>query len=115
MKTWPYVSGLSPLPYLSFKTCTNIVSYSQTPQRPDSVKKPKIKLNTSSTPKAANGSATSKPKDESAVKAKSKAKKAKDGAAEKKAEVAKEAKMTPEERRARKEVSERLPNPVYWY
>ncbi|KAH7326554.1 hypothetical protein B0I35DRAFT_405772 [Stachybotrys elegans] len=73
-----------------------------TPQRPDSVKKPKIKLNTSSTPKAANGSAASKPKDESAVKAKSKAKKAKD-TAEKKPEVVKEAKMTPEERRARKE------------
>ncbi|XP_044714924.1 PWWP domain-containing protein [Hirsutella rhossiliensis] len=55
-----------------------------TPQRPDSVKKPKIKLNTSSTPK------TVKPK------------KAKEGG-EKKVETPKEAKMTPEERRARKE------------
>ncbi|CAM1507190.1 Fc.00g068310.m01.CDS01 [Cosmosporella sp. VM-42] len=72
-----------------------------TPARTDSVKKPKIKLNTSSTPKvAANG--TPKAKDESAVKSKPKAKKAKDSA-EKKAEAPKEPKMTPEERLTRKE------------
>ncbi|KAH6997632.1 hypothetical protein BKA56DRAFT_4727 [Ilyonectria sp. MPI-CAGE-AT-0026] len=66
-----------------------------TPQRPDSVKKPKIKLNTS-TPKA-NG--TPKGKDESAAKTKTKSKKNGD----KKAEAPKESKMTPEERRNRKE------------
>jgi hypothetical protein len=73
----------------------------QTPQRPDSVKKPKIKLNTSSTPKTANGAPTPKSKTDSAVKPKSKAKKAKEG--DKKSEAAKEVKMTPEERHARKE------------
>jgi hypothetical protein len=72
-----------------------------TPQRPDSVKKPKIKLNTSSTPKTANGAPTPKSKTDSAVKPKSKAKKAKEG--DKKSEAAKEVKMTPEERHARKE------------
>ncbi|KAM0563967.1 hypothetical protein ACHAPJ_000175 [Fusarium lateritium] len=63
-----------------------------TPQRPDSVKKTKIKLNTS-TPKATNG--TTKAKDESTTKPKVKAKKS-----EKKAETPK---ATPEERRQRKE------------
>lgn len=72
---------------------------SQTPKRPDSVKKPKIKLNTSSTPKAANGT-TPKAKDESVTKSKSKSKKGTD----KKSEAPKEPKMTPEERHARKEV-----------
>ncbi|KAH7133574.1 hypothetical protein EDB81DRAFT_105933 [Dactylonectria macrodidyma] len=66
-----------------------------TPQRPDSVKKPKIKLNTS-TPKA-NG--TPKTKEESAAKPKTKSKKSGD----KKAEAPKEAKLSPEERRNRKE------------
>ncbi|KAF5023921.1 hypothetical protein F66182_4001 [Fusarium sp. NRRL 66182] len=68
----------------------------QTPQRSDSVKKPKIKLNTS-TPKAANG--TPAVKDESATKAKVKVKKS----SEKKADAPKEAKITPEQRRQRKE------------
>lgn len=67
-----------------------------TPQRSDSVKKPKIKLNTS-TPKAANG--TPKGKDESATKTKLKVKKS----SEKKAEGPKEPKMTAEQRRQRKE------------
>ncbi|KAM5384019.1 hypothetical protein ACJA88_003174 [Fusarium oxysporum] len=67
-----------------------------TPQRPESVKKPKIKLNTS-TPKAANG--TPKAKEESAAKTKVKVKKSSD----KKAETTKKAKMTPEERRHHKE------------
>ncbi|KAJ4320843.1 hypothetical protein N0V84_005664 [Fusarium piperis] len=67
-----------------------------TPQRSDSVKKPKIKLNTS-TPKAANG--TPKSKDESATKTKLKVKKS----SEKKAEGPKEPKMTAEQRRQRKE------------
>ncbi|OAA64847.1 PWWP domain-containing protein [Cordyceps fumosorosea ARSEF 2679] len=64
-----------------------------TPQRSDSVKKPKIKLNTSSTPKA-NG--TPSKKAESAVKTKAD-KKAKD------VKKAKEPKMTPEEKRERKQ------------
>ncbi|KAI8683975.1 PWWP domain-containing protein [Fusarium keratoplasticum] len=70
-----------------------------TPQRSDSVKKPKIKLNTS-TPKAANG--TPKGKDESTTKTKLKVKKS----SEKKAEgpkEPKEPKMTAEQRRQRKE------------
>lgn len=79
----------------------------QTPQRPDSVKKPKIKLNTSSTPKAANGTSTPKTKDESAAKSKPKSKKAKE-TAEKKAEAPKEPKLTPEERLTRKEVRPHL-------
>lgn len=65
----------------------------QTPQRTDSAKKPKIKLNTSSTPKNANG-ATSQSKDASG---KTKSKKSE------KKEAAKE-KLTPEERLARREV-----------
>lgn len=64
-----------------------------TPQRPDSVKKPKIKLNTSSTPKA-NG--TPSKKAESAAKPKSD-KKTKD------AKKPKEPKMTPEEKRERRQ------------
>ncbi|KAK5987307.1 hypothetical protein PT974_11432 [Cladobotryum mycophilum] len=74
-----------------------------TPQRTESVKKPKIKLNTSSTPKAANGTPTAKSKDAAAPKTtKAKAKKGKE-AGEKKSEAPKEVKMTPEERHARKE------------
>ncbi|PNY23609.1 PWWP domain-containing protein 3 [Tolypocladium capitatum] len=74
-----------------------------TPQRPDSVKKPKIKLNTSSTPKTANGAATPKSAGGSTAKSvKAKPKKAKDGG-EKMAEAPKEVKMTAEERHARKE------------
>ncbi|KJZ76612.1 hypothetical protein HIM_03948 [Hirsutella minnesotensis 3608] len=74
-----------------------------TPQRSESVKKPKIKLNTSSTPKVANGTATPKSVGGSTAKAaKGKAKKSKD-TTEKKPETPKEAKMTPEERHARKE------------
>ncbi|POR31840.1 PWWP domain-containing protein 3 [Tolypocladium paradoxum] len=73
-----------------------------TPQRPDSVKKPKIKLNTSSTPKTANGAATPKSAGASTAKsAKAKPKKAKEGG-EKKSEAPKEAKMTAEELHARK-------------
>ncbi|KAM3512933.1 hypothetical protein MY11210_003416 [Beauveria gryllotalpidicola] len=64
-----------------------------TPQRPDSVKKPKIKLNTSSTPKA-NG--TPSKKAESATKPKSD-KKTKD------AKKTNEPKMTPQEKRERKQ------------
>ncbi|KAM0492421.1 hypothetical protein ACHAP8_009941 [Fusarium lateritium] len=67
-----------------------------TPQKPDSVKKPKIKLNTS-TPKAANGAPKSK--EDSAVKTKVKVKKTSDA----KADGNKKAKVTPEERRHQKE------------
>ncbi|KAL7824220.1 hypothetical protein V8C26DRAFT_385315 [Trichoderma gracile] len=69
------------------------------PQRSDSVKKPKIKLNTSSSSKAANGTAAPKAKEDKAAKvAKAKPKKASD-----KKDAPKEAKLTPEERHARKE------------
>lgn len=83
----------------------------ETPQRSDSVKKPKIKLTTNSTPKpGANGvqspksakDSTSKP-----VKVKSKnpktAKETDGKKAEKETPAPKEPEMTPEERRARKE------------
>ncbi|KND90157.1 PWWP domain-containing protein 3, partial [Tolypocladium ophioglossoides CBS 100239] len=74
-----------------------------TPQRPDSVKKPKIKLNTSSTPKTANGAGTPKSAGGSTAKSvKAKPKKTKEGG-EKRAEAPKETKMTAEERHLRKE------------
>jgi hypothetical protein len=80
----------------------------QTPARSDSVKKPKIKLTSSATPKVANG-ATSTPKSTKATEpksAKSKPKKAKE--AEEKVEkedlTPKEPELSPEDRRARKEV-----------
>ncbi|QUC18204.1 uncharacterized protein UV8b_02445 [Ustilaginoidea virens] len=79
-----------------------------TPQRTDSVKKPKIKLNTSSTPKATNGAAAAlKVGGGSAAKGtKAKAKKDKDATTkeggEKKSESSKESKMSPEERHKRK-------------
>lgn len=69
----------------------------QTPQRSDSVKKPKIKLNTSSTPKA-NG--TPSKKAESATKPKSDKKAAK---------KAPEPEMTPAEKRERKQVRDLVP------
>lgn len=86
----------------------------QTPQRSDSVKKPKIKLNTSSTPKTANGAGTPKSAGAgSAAKAANvKPKKAKE-AAEKKADTPKEPKMSPEERHKRKEVSGRASCSIY--
>ncbi|RFU79697.1 pwwp domain-containing [Trichoderma arundinaceum] len=69
------------------------------PQRSESVKKPKIKLNTSSTSKAANGTAAPKAKEEKAAKAaKAKPKKG----ADKKSDAPKEPKMTPEERHAQR-------------
>jgi hypothetical protein len=75
------------------------------------VKKPKIKLNTSSTPKTANGAGTPKSAGGSAAKiTKVKAKKPKEAkepkeAGEKKAESSKESKMNPEERHKRRVVS----------
>ncbi|KAK8137730.1 hypothetical protein PG984_001110 [Apiospora sp. TS-2023a] len=75
-----------------------------TPQRSESVKKPKIKLTTSSTPKAAaNGTQSPKNGKESTTKAsKPKSKAAKKDAEEKPA-APKEPELTPEERRVRKE------------
>ncbi|KAL2018871.1 hypothetical protein VTK56DRAFT_296 [Thermocarpiscus australiensis] len=81
----------------------------ETPQRSDSVKKPKIKLTTSSTPKAANGS-TSTPKSTKAAESKSaskskpkKAKEAEEKKAEKVVAAPKEPELSPEDRHARKE------------
>ncbi|RBQ84237.1 hypothetical protein VDGD_04190 [Verticillium dahliae] len=82
-----------------------------TPQRSDSAKKPKIKLTTSSTPKATNGTSTPKAAKESAAKpAKTKSKK--DGA-EKKAEkeTPKEPELSAEEKHQRKEVCCPAPAP----
>ncbi|KAI0383852.1 hypothetical protein F5Y04DRAFT_22615 [Hypomontagnella monticulosa] len=80
-----------------------------TPQRADSVKKPKFKLTNSGTPKASNGVQSPTPK-ESAKGVKVKAKPAKSGKekAEPKKEkeasvVPKEPELTPEERHVRKE------------
>ncbi|KAK4128400.1 hypothetical protein N657DRAFT_564217 [Parathielavia appendiculata] len=76
----------------------------ETPQRSESVKKPKIKLTTSATPKATNG-ATSTPKSTKAAEAKSaKAKPKKKEADEKKeAPASKEPELSAEERHLRKE------------
>ncbi|KAI2638183.1 hypothetical protein GGS21DRAFT_458885 [Xylaria nigripes] len=78
-----------------------------TPQRSDSVKKPKIKLTNTSTPKAANGVQSPAAKD-SAKSSKAKAQSAKgskaaDSKKEKEPAAPKEPELTPEERRARKE------------
>lgn len=76
-----------------------------TPQRSDSVKKPKIKLTNAATPKNANGVQT--PTKDSAkpnkAKAKSKGGKEADGKKEKEAAAPKEPELTPEERRSRRE------------
>ncbi|KAI0200104.1 hypothetical protein F4808DRAFT_178036 [Astrocystis sublimbata] len=79
----------------------------RTPQRSDSVKKPKIKLTGNSTPKAANGVQSAATK-ESGKPAKAKTKSSKggketDSKKEKEAAAPKEPELTPEERRARKE------------
>ncbi|KAJ3579235.1 hypothetical protein NPX13_g1330 [Xylaria arbuscula] len=78
---------------------------SNTPQRSDSVKKPKIKFTgASSTPKAANGVATPSKDSAKAAKAKSKSKAGKEADKKEKEPAApKEPELTPEERRARKE------------
>ncbi|KAK2020186.1 hypothetical protein LZ32DRAFT_12398 [Colletotrichum eremochloae] len=75
-----------------------------TPARTDSAKKPKIKLNTSSTPKTTNGTATPKSGKESTAKP-SKSKSAKKDNVEKKAEkeTPKEPELTAEEKHHRKE------------
>lgn len=85
-------------------------NFGQTPQRSESVKKPKIKLTTNSTPKTTNGAAStpksSKPKDDSKP-TKSKSKKAtKDTAENLEKEVAtpKEPELTADEKHQRKEV-----------
>lgn len=74
----------------------------QTPQRSDSVKKPKIKL-TSSTPKTSNG--VNSPKDSTSKTLKVKAK-------PKKAETPKEPELSPEEKKERKQV--RACKLLYW-
>ncbi|KAI1281021.1 hypothetical protein F5Y07DRAFT_316283 [Xylaria sp. FL0933] len=78
-----------------------------TPQRSDSVKKPKIKFTGASTPKTANGVQSPAAK-ESAKSAKGKTKSSKagkeaDSKKEKEPAAPKEPELTPEERRARKE------------
>ncbi|KAI1764813.1 hypothetical protein GGR53DRAFT_301258 [Hypoxylon sp. FL1150] len=84
---------------------------SNTPQRSESVKKPKIKLTNSSTPKASNGVQSPAPKESAkAVKVKAKAPKAgKEKAGSKKEKevpVVKEPELSPEEKHVRKEVSQ---------
>lgn len=85
----------------------------QTPQRADSVKKPKIKLTTSATPKAANG-ATATPKSTKTAESKSTKSKSKkkDAADDKKAEkesTPKEPELSAEDKHTRKEVCWRIP------
>lgn len=79
----------------------------QTPQRTESVKKPKIKLTTNSTPKTNGAAFTFTPKATKATESKSakpKTKKTNEAQVEKEMSVPKEPEYTPEERRARKEV-----------
>ncbi|KAJ2967899.1 hypothetical protein NUW58_g10341 [Xylaria curta] len=78
-----------------------------TPQRSESVKKPKIKLTGTATPKAANGNQSPATKDSSKP-AKTKTKSSKggkeaDSKKEKEPAAPKEPELTPEEKRARKE------------
>lgn len=73
----------------------------ETPQRTESVKKPKIKIVPSSTPKT-NG-ATSTPKTSTESKSATSKSKTTDAPAEKEMSVPKEPEYTPEERHARKE------------
>jgi hypothetical protein len=85
----------------------------QTPQRAESVKKPKIKLTTSATPKAANGAtATPKSTKQAAESKSSKAKSKKKDADEKKAEkesTPKEPELSAEDKHVGKEVCWRAP------
>ncbi|KAI1132084.1 hypothetical protein F5Y10DRAFT_261563 [Nemania abortiva] len=77
-----------------------------TPQRSDSVKKPKIKLTSTSTPKAANGAQPSAKDSTKPTKTKAKSSKGgKEGDSKKEKEpvAPKEPELTPEEKRARKE------------
>lgn len=77
-----------------------------TPQRSESVKKPKIKITSNSTPKAVNGSTPkgTKPSEPKAAKAKAKKEgKTEDKKAEKEVQVPKEPELSPEERHQRKE------------
>ena len=84
----------------------------QTPQRSESVKKPKIKLTTNSTPKPANGTTPTPSKAAKSVAdktAKAKAKKPKETeekkVVEEKVATPKEPELSPEEKHVRKEVS----------
>jgi hypothetical protein len=84
----------------------------QTPQRADSVKKPKIKLTTSATPKAANG-ATATPKSTKTADSKSSKAKSKKKDADEKAEkesTPKEPELSAEDKHIRKEVCWRAPS-----
>lgn len=76
---------------------------SETPQRSESVKKPKIKLTNNATPKAANGAAPKAAKASAETKSSKKAKKpAKEADAEEKAQSPKEPEMSAEDRFERK-------------
>lgn len=83
----------------------------QTPQRSDSVKKPKIKLTTSATPKAANGAASTpkstKATETKGAKSKSKKKDADEKMAEKESATPKEPELSAEDKHVRKEVCHR--------
>lgn len=94
----------SPISGTAFTAGTDVL---QTPQRTESVKKPKIKLTTSSTPKTANGTASATKAKEEPKSAKAKSKKSsKETAdkAEKEVATPKEPEYTAEEKHQRKEV-----------
>lgn len=76
----------------------------QTPQRSESVKKPKIKLVPSSTPKTNGTTSTPKASSKATESKSAKSKTTTDAPAEKEMSVPKEPEYTPEERHARKEV-----------
>jgi hypothetical protein len=79
----------------------------QTPQRSDSVKKPKIKVISSSTPKSANGTPSTKPA-KTATEPKVSKPKPKKAEEKKEAVAPKEPELSAEENHARKGVSELL-------
>jgi hypothetical protein len=85
----------------------------QTPQRADSVKKPKIKLTTSATPKAANGATATPKSTKQAAESKSSKAKSKKKDADEKAEkesTPKEPELSAEDKHIRKEVCWRAPS-----
>lgn len=97
---------LNPSPITPHPAAPDVLTSIQTPQRSDSVKKPKIKLTSSSAPKTADGTTPKSGKDVNAAKPKPKR-----SAEEKKVvEAPKEPELTPEEKHARKEVRRWLPS-----
>ncbi len=90
-----------------------LLTFSQVPQRSDSVKKPKIKLTSNSTPKAANGVQMTPKSSKASASKPSKSKSSKERKAEEKkteeVQVPKEPELSLEEKHMRKEVRTHVP------